>query len=391
MMKIGIYGGTFDPPHIGHETAARAAVSQLRLDRLILIPTSTPPHKELASGSCTAQERLEMTALCAREIPDAEASDIEIERGGRSYTADTVAALREQYPDSRFFLLMGTDMFLSIEQWRDYRALLRDVTPAVFPRAAGDEERIAAFADYLRKAYGAEAEIVNSEPVEISSTQLRAMLPVRNGREYLSPEVYAYIIRKRAYGARPDLAWLREQSYKRLKEKRIPHVMGCEEEAARLAERWGASVEDAREAAILHDITKKETLETQLHLCAKYGIINDNAEAASANLLHAKTGAAVAGAEFGMCGEICSAIRWHTTGRAGMTLLEKILYMADYIEPTRDFEGVDVLRRKAYEDLDAAVLLGLEMGLEDLKSRGIEPHEASLKAIDYLLEKRIKA
>ncbi|MBR5381308.1 MAG: nicotinate (nicotinamide) nucleotide adenylyltransferase [Oscillospiraceae bacterium] len=390
-MKIGIYGGTFDPPHIGHEAAARAAVSRLGLDRLILIPTSTPPHKELAAGSCTARERLEMTRLCARGIPNAEASDIEIARGGRSYTADTVAALRERYPDGRFYLLMGTDMFLSVEQWRDFRTLLAQVTPAVFSRAGGDAESIAAFAAVLRERYGAEAELIPHEPVEISSTQVRALLPERQGRRYLSPAVYAYIIRKRAYGAKPELPWLREQAYARLKEKRVPHVMGCEEEAARLSKRWGASVQDAREAAILHDVTKKESLETQLHLCAKYDIINDTAEAASANLLHAKTGAAVAGAEFGMSEAVCSAIRWHTTGRAGMTLLEKILYMADYIEPTRDFEGVEALRRLAYEDLDAAVLLGLEMGLEDLKQRGIKPHEASLKAMEYLSEKRTKA
>jgi len=387
-MKIGIYGGTFDPPHIGHVSAARAAVSRLGLDKLLLIPTSTPPHKALAQGSLSARERLEMTALCAAGIPNAEASDIELRRGGKSYTADTVASLREQYPDARFYLLMGTDMFLSIEQWRDFDGLIRRVTPAVFPRAGGDRESVAAFAASLREKYGAETELVPHEPVEISSTEVRALLPFRRGREYLSPEVYAYIIRKRAYGAKPDFAWLREQSYKRLKEKRIPHVIGCEEEAAHLAKRWGASVEDAREAAILHDITKKETLEEQLHLCAKYDIITDTAEAESANLLHAKTGAAVAGRVFGMSEDVCSAIRWHTTGRADMSLLEKILYMADYIEPTRDFEGVEALRRLAYEDLDAAVLLGLEMGLEDLKSRGIEPHEASMKALEYLKRKR---
>ena len=388
-MKTGIYGGTFDPPHTGHIRAASAAVTMLGLDRLIVIPALIPPHKNLRKCSCTPEDRLRMTRLAFDGVPCAEVSDIEIRRGGVSFTADTVAALKKEYPDDDFYLLMGTDMFLSIESWHDFESIVKNVTFAVFPRREGDFERIDGFAAYMREKYGARAETLDCKVTDISSSGLCAMLEKRQGREFLAPEVYSYIIRNRAYGARPDFAWLREKAYAMLKEKRIPHVRGCEEEAARLAKRWGAPEDDAREAGILHDITKKETLESQLILCEKYGIINDNAEKESANLLHAKTGAAAAAAEFGMSEAVCSAIRWHTTGRAGMTLPEKIIYMADYIEPTRDFEGLAELRRLAYENLDAAVLLGLKMGLEDLRQRGIAPHRASVEAIGYF-EKRIE-
>ena len=139
----------------------------------------------------------------------------------------------------------------------------------------------------------------------------------------------------------------------------------------------------AAEAGILHDCTKKLELSDQLLLSDKYGIINDTVETANTKLLHAKTGAAVARDRFGVPLEIENAIRWHTTGKPDMTTLEKVLYMADYIEPSRDFDGVDELRRLAYTDLDAAMVLGLKMSLEDLKAGGITPHENTVQALNW--------
>ena len=121
----------------------------------------------------------------------------------------------------------------------------------------------------------------------------------------------------------------------------------------------------------------------QLRLCAKYGIIPDELERENGKLLHAKTGAAVARFEFGSDDEVVEAIRWHTTGRPNMTTLEKVLYMADYMEPTRDFPGVEELRRLAYEDLDRAMVLGFEMSLEDILSRGETPHKNTLAALQW--------
>ena len=88
-----------------------------------------------------------------------------------------------------------------------------------------------------------------------------------------------------------------------------------------------------------------------------------------------------------MCQEVVEAIRWHTTGRANMTLLEKVIYMADYIEPTRDFEGVEPLRKLAYQNLDKAMLLGFDMSLEDIRSRGEEPHRDTLSARNWYKDK----
>ena len=143
----------------------------------------------------------------------------------------------------------------------------------------------------------------------------------------------------------------------------------------------------AAEAGILHDITKKLSLDEQLILCGKYGIINDNAEKNNVKLLHAKTGAAEARDLFGVSDAVYGAIRWHTTGKPDMTLLEKIIYLADYIEPNRDFPGLAELRRAAYEDIDAAMALGLEMSLADIRSYGEEPHRITAEAYEWYSRK----
>ena len=115
----------------------------------------------------------------------------------------------------------------------------------------------------------------------------------------------------------------------------------------------------------------------------------DELEKKALKLLHSKTGAEIARDVFGVDEEIYLAINWHTTGRAGMTLLEKIIYMADYIEPTRDFDGVDELRRVTYEDLDAGLEMGLSMTVEDMHRRGNVVHSATLAALDELRGKRL--
>lgn len=382
-MKIAIYGGTFNPPHRGHVESLQAVYEQAKPDRVLVIPASIPPHKELAAGSPDAEKRLELTRLAFKELPYAEVTDMELTRTGKSYTSDTVEELLRKYPDAELMLAMGTDMFLSFETWHEYRYLIDNVTMLVFARREGEDEKIFKYGEYLESKYGAKINYIMHDPLPISSSEIRRLLPRRLGRELLPGAVFARIVKNGDYAAKPDFPWLREQSYAYLSPKRIPHVQGCEWEAVRLAKRWGESEEDAAEAGILHDITKKLVLSEQLILSEKYGIINDTYETANVKLLHAKTGAALARDLFNISDRVYSAIRWHTTGKPDMTLLEKIIYMADYIEPNRDFPGVDKLRKLAYEDLDAAMALGLKMSLEDIRSYGAEPYEVTVSAYEW--------
>ncbi|MCD8005153.1 MAG: nicotinate-nicotinamide nucleotide adenylyltransferase, partial [Oscillospiraceae bacterium] len=119
-MKIGIFGGTFDPPHLGHMEAARTAVAALELDRLLFVPARTPPHKNLPEDGASPAQRLEMTELMADGLgmPGvARASGLELEREGKSYTADTLRQLHELFPQDELWLLVGSDMFLSLHRW----------------------------------------------------------------------------------------------------------------------------------------------------------------------------------------------------------------------------------------------------------------------------------
>ena len=386
-MKIAIYGGSFNPPHLGHVEAARTVASALAPDRLLIVPASVPPHKELADGSPTAQQRLELCRLAFADIPGAEISEMELRREGKSYSYDTVRLLREENPDAQLILVVGTDMLLSFEKWYQFRYLLENCTLAVLARGEDDLDELRAAAAYLRTTYDADVTVLPHEPIAISSETIRERLETRGGEDYLSDAVYADIIRHRYYGARPSLPWLREKVLEHLDEHRVAHVAGCESEAVKLAMHWGEDPELAAEAGILHDITKSLSYNEQLQLCEKYGIINDNSELEAPKLLHAKTGAAMARELFGVSDTVYEAIRWHTTGKPDMSLFEKILYLADYIEPTRDFEGIDELRELAFSDLDGAMVLGLGMTIDEIRRSGREPYVDTLDAYAWYKEK----
>ena len=382
-MHIAIYGGSFNPPHLGHVAAARHVLAALAPDRLLVIPAGMPPHKALKGDSPCARERFRLAQLAFGQLPRTLVSDMELRRAGKSYSVDTLEALRAEQPDAALHLVMGSDMLLSMETWHEYRRIMELATLVAFPREAGELPALRAQAAHLKKSYGARVLLLDVEPLPMHSTELRAALHARGGLERLPKAVYAEIIRHRLYGARPNLAWLREQAHSFLPELRIPHVAGCEAEAERLAARWGVPPAFAAEAGILHDITKKFKTDDQLRMCEKYGIMNDIVEIEHPKLLHAKTGAALARDLFGISDEVYSAIRWHTVGRADMTLLEQILYMADYIEPTRVFEGVERLRALAYEDLDAAMAAGLEMSRDEVLGKGAEPHPDAIAALAW--------
>ena len=382
-MRIVVYGGSFNPPHLGHVEAARTVSAELAPDKFLIIPSNVSPHKKLAEGSPEPRARLEMCRLAFADIPGAEISDMELRREGKSYTAQTVEELRHSFPDDELILVMGTDMFLSFETWYRFEYLLESCTLAVLARDEDEDIQLRRQRDALTEKYGARVIILKHDPVAASSSDIRERLRFGIGSELLPDSVYSEIIRRHYYDALPELSWLRAKVMPYLTEKRVAHVLGCENEAVSLANRWGEDPERAAVAGILHDITKKLSAEEQLKLCEKYGIINDTAEVANPKLLHAKTGAAFARELFGIEDDIYGAIRWHTTGKPDMTLLEKIIYLADFVEPTRDFPGVEELRELCFEDIDAAMAKGLEMSLEFIRSGGAEPYKDSVEACEW--------
>jgi len=389
MARIGIYGGTFNPPHIGHMRAAQQAFVLLKLDRLLLIPDRIAPHKVLPQGSPTAQQRMEMLKIGAAQIPYAQISDMELRREGTSYTYLTVQELKAQYPNDELILIMGTDMFVSFHTWRYPEKILENATLAVLCRGDKGENQAIAEQKTALEALGARIEVVQNEVTVISSTELRRMLIFGCADPFLPGDVGYYIRKNGLYGTKNNYRQLPMEQLEKvvislIDPKRVNHVLGCRDTAVDLAKYWGADETDAARAGILHDITKALRGQLQLTLCSEYGIILDDFSTKYPKTLHALTGALVAERIFGENQAVVDSIRHHTTGKADMSLLEKIIYVADYMEPCRAFPGVERLRELAFTDIDAALKLGLEMTLELLKKQGSEVSPASRDALNWL-------
>ena len=389
-LKIGVFGGTFNPPHIGHVQAAESAFGQLNLDKLIVVPAGIPPHKDIPTNTPSARLRQTLSELAFGHMPNTIICDLEITRSEPSYTIDTITKIHADYPNSSIFLLMGSDMFLSLETWKDFKNLFNLVTPAVFFRNSSDYEKVIEFSKYIEQGYSTKTEIIENQVVDISSSELREALPKREGAEYITDYCYSYILKNSLYNVKSCLNWLRRHVYLQLNPSRIKHTYYCEQAALSLAQRWGVDLDDAGEAALLHDITKHFSKCQHAEILNFHDIIFDISDDNVVKLLHCRTGALVAKREFSVSDNVAQAIRWHTTGRRGMTKLEKIIYIADYIELTRNFPEVNTLRELAYENLDDAVIMGLEITITDITSRAITPDETSVKALCDLNERKLK-
>jgi nicotinate-nucleotide adenylyltransferase len=386
-VRIGIYGGTFNPPHVGHLRAAQYAIEALGLEKLLLIPSCIAPHKKLPQDTPTPRQRAQMVQIAAGE--KMEVSSIELDRGGTSFTYETVAKVAEQHPGAEIFLLMGSDMFLSFHSWKNPEKILEKVTVAVLYRGDRDERTNVEARKVEMDAAGYRVELVANPVTEISSTQIRRLLAFQAADEFLPSGVGDYIRRSDLYDGNADwknlpMEQLEQVVISLVKPSRVAHILGCRDTAVALAKRWGVDETDAARAGLLHDITKALDGSLQLTLCRSYGRVLDDFSRRYPKTLHALTGSLVAQRIFGENEAVVSAIECHTTGKAAMNMLEKIIYVADYMEPNRDFPGVEELRRLAFSDMDAALRCGLHMTLEHLARQGAEVSPASHEALEYL-------
>ena len=389
MRRIGIYGGSFNPPHMGHVQAANQAYRELKLHKLLLIPDSIAPHKAFPEGTPTPQQRYEMIALAAEGCRGLEISDLELNRPGVSYTYQTVEELQKEYPGDQLVLIMGSDMFLSFETWKNYETLLKSTELAVLCRGdRGEKEKLLPQKEKM-EALGGRVTLIHNEIIPISSTQLRRLIAFGCADAFMPSKVSEYIREHNLYNIHGNMKnlpmdQLEAAAESLMKRKRFLHAKGVRDTAIALARKWGADEVDAGRAGMLHDITKALDGPLQLTLCGAYGKMLDDFSMENPKTLHAYTGAIVARDIFGENDAVVSAIRCHTTGKPNMNLLETILYVADYMEPSRDFPGVEKLRELAFTDIYAALKLGMEMTLDHLKEQKSTISPVTREALDWL-------
>ena len=389
MDRIGIFGGTFNPPHVGHLRAAQFALQALKLDKVLLIPGFRMPHKDTSPEDPTPWQRLDMLRLATASCEKMEVSDLEISREGTSYTWETVTQLRKQYPDAKLYLLLGSDKFSGVTQWKNCDRIFAETVLVALCRGDKDELARIETAGQALQAMGAQTVILDNTVTAIASSDIRRLLAFGCVPEQLPEQVARYIQDNGLYGINRDCRQLPLDTLERvvvslLKPSRVNHVLGCRQTAVELARRYGADETNAARAALLHDITKALDGPLQLTLCHAYGTMLDTFSANNPKTLHALTGSLVADRIFGENDAVVEAIRWHTTGKQNMNLLEKIIYVADYMEPNRDFPGVETLRQLAYEDIDKALKLGLQMTLDMLRRQMRQISPRSQEALAYL-------
>ena len=392
-MKIGLLGGTFDPIHQAHIDLALGFAEALSLDRVILMPTGIPPHK-LKPNTASADHRLAMCRLAAKPHPLLTVSDMEIRRGGASFTADTLAALDAEMPGNTWYLLMGADMFMTLGTWNRFEEIARRAVLCSAPRPPYTLPQMQAYATELER-FGASCFLMPAVLPAISSTAIRT--EVQNGEtplQDLPPAVAAYIRANHLY---KDVMFMENRTTDeqfieiirgRLSDRRFHHSLCVAEEAERLAKRYGANPAKAKTAGILHDILKDTAPQTLLQMMQDFGILLSDVERSAQKLWHAMAGAAFVEQVLGLKDpEIVDAIRYHTTAKANMSLLATVLYLADFTSADRDYEDVDEMRRLVDVGILPAMRYALSYTICDLVNRQVAVHPDTLAAYNEIVGK----
>ena len=376
-MKIAIFGGSFDPVHTEHIRLAQAAITELGLDKLFVMPAYAPPHKKgkKLSPDC---DRLEMCRIAFRDIDEAVVCDYEIAKGGTSYTYLTCRYFRENYPDADIFWIVGTDMLRDFPTWKNPASILRDVTLAVCGRAEAQkawwEDELPDFVARFGKPF--QTFTYNGAPV--SSTKIRVLAGAGMRLTPLVCEsVEEYILQKGLYKIpNADKALALETP------QRQAHSLRVAELAASRAVAFGVDEKKAIAAALFHDCAKNLPADSPYLQGfippTEWGEI-------PREVYHQFAGAYVAENTFGIKDEdILNAIRYHTSARENMSDLEKIVFLADMMESERRYDGVDELRALFFDkDLDACLTESLRQTLLFLQKKGGEVYPLTEKAYRF--------
>ena len=370
MCKIGILGGTFNPIHNGHIEIAKRAKSQYGLDRVIFLTSGNPPHKR-DRQILDAKIRHIMVKRAIAGIDGFSACDWEVNRAEYSYTQDALLHFKEIYPESELYFIIGGDSLRDFDKWHNPQEILKLCTLLAYERTGGSTDF-----DMAKPILG--------EKIDISSSEIRAKIESgTDASEFLPEIVRDFIKRNNIYKNVPDFeAKLKTM----LKPDRFEHSLGVRDTAVHLAKIFGADEKKAEIAGLLHDNAKN--MDNLYERCRDLEVELDEFEQKTPTLVHAKLGAETAKCEFGISdAEIISAIRWHTVGKPDMTLLEKIIFVADLTEPNRKFPDLAEIRKISEKNIDEALFMCVEATIKVNKMRGFPIHPNAYKIIFKKFEK----
>lgn len=391
MMRIGLLGGSFNPIHLGHLHLAESVRNELQLDKVIFIPTRINPFKD-RKKDISDFERYEMVKLAIRDNPYFEISDFEIKKEGKSYTIETLQYFKSLYPDTALFFITGADIMFEITRWREAETLLKLVSFVSCCRPGYSQRKFDRRVNELKEQFGADIIKLVPPQMDISSSHIRSNIAKNFSIRYMVPDIVREFIYDRklytdAYNAddvREEIIQFRLKYI--LKSSRYEHTLNVVQCADDLAVRYHCDVKKARMAALLHDCAKNYSDAELIELAKTEKITVDAITATNPQLLHGPVGAVIAMKEYGIEDEdILNAIKYHTTGRIGMSDLEKIIYLADYVEPGRQFPGVEDLRQSVNESLDQAMIEALTHTIRYIASKGGLLHGLTIDTRNHYL------
>ena len=375
MRKIGIFGGTFNPVHNAHIAIAKAAKRELGLDFVIMMTGGNPPHKR-DNKILDAKLRHIMLKLAVRGEPELVACDWEVKRSEYSYTVNTLRFFSRLYSDDKLYFIIGGDSLDDFDKWYMPEQICTMCTIAVYNR--NNLPQI----ETVSKKYNADIVEISGGFLDISSTALRADYKLM--MKHTPPAVGEFI---KKYGLYRDLGSDLEILTRILKPSRLKHSIGVAMLASKLAKIHGADSDTAYRAGMLHDIAKNIDYNTSLALCRELEAELDPIERSIPALVHPKLGAELVKCLFGLTeGEITSAVRWQTVGRRGMTLMDKIIFVADMCEEGRSFPGVDDIRKAALENLDMAAVMCIDSTINYNIKHGNPVHPGAYAVKEWFLK-----
>ena len=379
-MKIGIFGGSFDPVHIEHTRLARAAIDGLGLDKLVVMPAHTPPHKPWKTLA-PDEIRIEACRLAFADIPKTEISDYEIAQGGTSYTYLTCRHFRALYPTAELFWLVGTDMLRDFPTWKNTEEILQTVTLAVCARnerAEWLETERAAFFEKFGKRFA----VLPYNGADVASTKIRVLAGAgMRLSEYMPEKAAEYIEKSGWYEVANAKAALALETA-----RRSAHSIRVAQLAATRAPSLGIPERQAVTAALFHDCAKNlPDNSPYLHgffLPTEWGKVPKE-------VIHQFLGAFVAEHAFGVKDkEVLAAIAYHTSARPNMSALEELTFLADMLEEERSYEGIERLRELFWQgnDLQECMRVALYETLKFLEKKGGEIYPLTKAAYEFYAE-----